>query len=162
MKFKYFIGFLTILLISCSNPNLKYEKFTFEYSKDEDYFNSNDNIFRRNYAVDDDSKPSDSVREIILTDQEIVKIAKSMSENSIQNLPNEFSCDFFPINDPNFINLIINTKNSKEIQFKFNRTNPDLNCTKAKKLLNFTKVLDSIIYNKEDIKNLPPTNLYYE
>lgn len=138
------------------------KKFTFEYSKDEDFFSSEENIFRRMYAVSDETKASDSSRKIVLENSEIIKIGDAIEKYSILNLPAEFSCDFIPPKDANFINLKINFSESKEIHFKFDRMNPNINCSKGKRLMKFTKILDSIIYNKKEVKDLPPTNLFYE
>ena len=166
MNDRCLLGVLFVIFFySCSNfsSNSKIEKFTLEYSKDEDYFNSAENIFRRNYAVSSGTEYSDSIRKINFDEAEIAKISEYLNKYSIINLPSEFSCGIFPIKDPNFINLKINQGTEiKEIQFKFDKMETKLDCPKAKQLLNFTKILDSILYNKSEIKNLPPTNLYYE
>lgn len=157
--------FLLLSLFSCSRHNTKVQSqnFYFEYWKDEDHFNSKDSLFTRNYEANDQMKRSDSTRKISLTKEEINKIINEVNNHDILNLPNDFSCNILPVSDPNFIHvkIIINNK-IKDILFTYSRSNPKLNCSKGEKIVNFRKVLDSIIYDKANVKELPPTNLYYE
>lgn len=151
-------------IISCTDGSQKiYNDFHFEYWKDEDHYSSKNGLFTRNYAANEQAKRSDSIRKITLNEEEITKIIKGLEHYSILELPSEFSCNILPIKDPQFVHVKINTTNNhKEFLFKYSRSNPNIKCTKAKRIINFSKILDSIIYNKKTINDLPPTNLYYE
>ncbi|MGO4707572.1 hypothetical protein AB4Y90_00365 [Chryseobacterium sp. 2TAF14] len=155
---------LLLAIISCKNSSQKiYKDFHFEYWKEEDHYNSENGLFTRNYAANEQAKRSDSIRNITLNKEEITKIIKGLEQYSILELPSEFSCNILSIRDPKFVHVNISINgNYKEFLFKYNRSNPDIKCTKGKRIINFSKILDSIIYNKKSIRDLPQTNLYYE
>ncbi|WP_073171495.1 hypothetical protein [Chryseobacterium vrystaatense] len=157
--------FLLLAFLSCSGNSKKMENqnFHFEYWTGEDHYNSGDSIFTRNYEANDQLKKSDSTRKVALSKEEVIKIINEINNSSISDLPDDFSCSILPISDPQFIHFKINNDNKfKEILFSYSRSNPILNCAKAERIINFSKVVDSIIYNKKSIRDLPPTNLYYE
>ncbi|WP_185206596.1 hypothetical protein [Chryseobacterium sp. C3] len=157
--------FLLLSFFSCSRNNTKVQSqnFYFEYWKGEDHYSSKDSLFTRNYEANDQMKRSDSTRKVVLTEEEIKKIVNEINNYSILDLPNDFSCNILPINDPHFIHVkIVNNNKIKDIIFTYSHSNPKQNCSKGKRIVNFRKVLDSIIYRKKNVKELPATNLYYE
>ncbi|WP_223559910.1 hypothetical protein [Chryseobacterium lathyri] len=157
--------FIVLLLLSCSESypqTISKNNFYFEYWKGEDYYNSREGAFSRNYEAGYDRNLDNNVL-VNLNSNEIDGILKSMNMNNVNNLPNNIKCGLLPIKDAQFIHIKIYFNDKiKEIYFQYNRKKSELDCSKAIRFLNVSKKIDSILYNKSQVKKLPQTNLFYE
>ncbi|MFZ4930787.1 hypothetical protein [Chryseobacterium sp. Mn2064] len=152
--FPYIICLLIVCisLTSCGDKNTIDPDSTFVYSNLTDTYDSQTDSFTRNY---DSHKTTVKLH---LTKEEKEKILETFSENAFQNLPGTIDCSTWGYYPKIYDKLSLNTMNVKYIH----NVDKSWLCYNGKKFDKVYKIIEDIIFSKNEIKQLEPSSIAYE
>lgn len=152
----YLVHYLIILfmLISCNEKADINSNSYFGYSALQSSYDSKTGTYMRKYN-------NDTIKiKIELTVEENNKILRSFSDNQFETFPAEIDCSERGNHPQLYDRLYLN---SLTVNYIHNGTGDEgLFCVKGKRFNRINTVIYTIINGKQEIKELDPSDLYYE
>ncbi|WP_326981930.1 hypothetical protein VUJ46_17085 [Chryseobacterium sp. MYb264] len=144
----------SLLLFSCNENKKLNNHATFGFKNLNSSYDSKTNTFTRRYG------DGDSIQvKITLTTEEKEKIQHTFFENNFQNLPTTINCTSWGVH-PKIYDCIF--FDGSIVQYIHNSHNKKWLCPSGKKFDKINAVLQDIILNKPEIKELQPSGIAYE
>lgn len=146
----YFL--VLISLLSCNDKNKINPMSSFTYEDLTDTYDSTTEVFTRDYDSHKVTIP------LILTKKEKEKIRMAFSENNFQRLPGTIDCSIWG-NHPKIYDRL--SLNDTKVEYIHN-VGESWFCYNGKKFSRINKTIQDIIFNKEEVKKLAPSQIAYE